>query len=61
MKVVKILTLGIWMFFLLYLSKVTGIDKNIYFYLIGFPIALVGIFVIEHLFDKKLNKDTNSF
>jgi hypothetical protein len=42
------------MFLISYLPKVIGIDKNIYFYIISFPIALIGLFIIENLFDKKI-------
>lgn len=52
MKAMKIVTLLIWMILFLYLSNIMGIDKSIYFFLIGFPIALAGIFLIQYLFDK---------
>ena len=49
----RIVTIIIWLFLYLYLPEVIGIDKNVYFYLIGFPIALIGIVGIDSLFKKK--------
>lgn len=55
----RIITTVIWMFLILYLPEVIGLDKNIYFYLIAFPISLIGVFVIQHLFDEKLEKNAD--
>jgi len=46
------------MILFLYLPEVIGIDKNVYFYLIGFPIALMGIVAIDYLFRKRRGEKT---
>lgn len=58
MKTLKILTMMIWLFLLSYIPIKIGIDRNLTFYFILFPIALVGVLFIQYLFDK--NKPKNS-
>ena len=60
MTIMKILAMFIWMVLVLYLPDVIGIEKNLYFYLIIYLIALIGLSVIEYLFKKVLIKSTDS-
>jgi len=57
MKIMKFMTIGIWLFLIFYSPTLLDYDKNIYFYLFGFIVALIGVFLIEFLFDKKFKRE----
>lgn len=52
LKWLKYLTIGVWLFLIFYSPTLLEYEKNIYFYIFGFIIALIGVFLIEFLFDK---------